>query len=658
MKRIAILIFFVFVSSVQLYSQYDKQQFYARGRQLLVEGKYPQAIEMFNILAQIDSLNYDAFFLRGIAKYNLGDFFGAESDFNTTLRKNPIYTPAYHYRAITLSRTGKYDLALKDLEAAVDLRPSYTGLYFSRGVTFFLSQQFEKAISDFNRFLKYEPKVQDAYLNRGAAYLYLGDTTKALDDYNTAINLNRFEPEGYIRRSRVFQMKGMNREALEDLDKAIQLDSSNTFAYFNRALIRYNSKDIKGALTDFDIVLKEEPGNALTLYNRALIRSQIGDFNNALDDYDKVLEVNPNNVLAFYNRAALFAQLGRWRDAVDDYSKAIKLYPDFANAYMNRSFAKTRIGQLSSAKSDYETALRKIREYKATVSDSAGKLAFADTTKKYDNLLSLDADFAKKDFDNDLLQHKDVDIRLKSMYKIASVESSGDKLAVEHFYYNPKVASFLASLPYKSDFISAPVSAGVSDVKLVENRADVSDDLVLFGTAISQSVKKQFNAALESYNKAIEKNKNEALFYLNRGVLQADMIEFISSMESNVRVLTLDNAGAARAKVQDGTVKSYDYSAAIRDMQKAVSLFPELPYSYYNLGNLYSLSNNLPEAIKQYSKALEIYPYLAEAYYNRGLVLIYLKDKDKGCLDISKSGELGVKEAYSVIKKYCTDTKY
>ena len=77
----------------------------------------------------------------------------------------------------------------------------------------------------------------------------------------------------------------------------------------------------------------------------------------------------------------------------------------------------------------------------------------------------------------------------------------------------------------------------------------------------------------------------------------------------------------------------------------------------YNLGNLYCQSGDLPEAIVQYTKALEVFPNLSEAYYNRGLVLIYLKDKEKGCIDMSKAGELGIPEAYSVINKYCVEEK-
>ena len=44
---------------------------------------------------------------------------------------------------------------------------------------------------------------------------------------------------------------------------------------------------------------------------------------------------------------------------------------------------------------------------------------------------------------------------------------------------------------------------------------------------------------------------------------------------------------------------------------------------------------------------------MGDAYYNRGLVLIYLKDREKGCIDLSRAGELGVVEAYNVINRYC-----
>lgn len=666
MRKIKKLVFVLglILLSVQSYAQYDIENFFYRGRKFLIDGKYAPAIETFNRLVVLDSTLYEAYFFRGIAKYNLGDFIGAEKDFNTTLRQNPIYTPAYHYRAITLSRTGKYDMALKDLAEAVDLRPSYTGLYFSRGVTYFLSQQFKKAISDFNRFIKAEPKIPDAYLNRGACYLYLNDTIKALSDYNKAIKLNMFDPEGYIRRSRIYAMQDKKDLAIEDLDMAIELDSTNTFAYFNRAIIKYEDMQINSALDDLNHVLEYEPGNALTLYNRAIIRAQIGDYNNALDDYDRVIAVNPNNVLAYFNRAGVFMELQRYTDAMDDYSRAISLYPDFAKAYMNRSYAKSQLGQFTSAAQDSKIAQQKIAEYRLKTKDSVGRAMFADTTKKYDRLISLDGEFAQQDFNNELLQHRDVDIRLKPLFKFNISNPDKEIMALEDLYEHKPMENFIKAVPLPIELISSKKGYELNTMmylkQIEENLEDetVSQEELAklnFAKAIIEAENSRFNSALSYYDKAIEKEPEQTFYYINRGALQSEIIDFISSMESNVQILTLDNSGAARARVNDKGSKRYDYTPAIHDMTKALNLLPNFPFIHYNLGNLYCLSGDLPEAINQYTKALDIYPRLEEAYFNRGLVLIYLKDKEKGCLDLSKAGELGVDDAYNVIKKYCLE---
>ena len=656
-KKALILLVVILASAGTARAQYDLDHFYYNGRQSLIDGKYAQAIESFNVLAMLDSTIYEAYFFRGIAKYNLGDLVGAQRDFDRTIHFNPIYTPAYHYRAITLSRIGKYDLALKDLEEAVDLRPGYTGLYFSRGVTYFLSQQFDKAIKDFNIYIRKVPKESDAYLNRGACYLYLQDTVKALEDYNKAISLNRFDPEGYVRRSRVYAMQDKSEEAIEDLNTAIRLDSTNTYAYFNRAILKYDRKDISGALADLDKVLAEEPGNALTLYNRALIKAQVGDYSAALDDYDRVLNINPSNVLAYFNRAAVFMELGRFREAMDDYSQAINLYPDFAKAYMNRSYAKNQLGQFTSARRDYEIAQKKIREYQAMTADSTGRAAFADTTRKYDRLLALDAEFARKDFDNELLQYRDVDIRLKPLYKIQAADSTSSYSSISRRFEDPSLESFIAQSPLPIKFSADPKGTVRNMPRLREeiNRAVRSNrsSVNLFAKALAEAENRQFNTALVCYDEAIEKSPETFYYYINRGALQAEMIDFISSIENNVQVLTLDNSKTVKTRVQDQVTRSYDYTSAIHDMTRAAELNPDFPYTYYNLGNLYCLSNDLPEAIVQYSKAIDLYPNIGEAFYNRGLVLIYLKDKEKGCIDLSTAGELGVQDAYSVIKKYC-----
>ena len=676
MKRLYVILLVLFCCLQAAEAQYDRDVFYYRGRNALADGKYAQAIENFNVLVRLDTTDYWTFFFRGIAKYNLGDIRGAQQDFDASVRINPVFTNGYHYRAITLSRFGRYDEAFEDFDTAIRLRPGNIGIYFSRGVTYFLAQQFEPAVKDFDRYIRKEPRDPAAYLNRGASYLFLGDTLKALNDYNKAIELDRFEPEGFIRRGRLHAEQGDFDEAIADMDHAIQLDTANTFAYFNRALMHYERKDFNAAMRDLNRVLKDEPGNALTLYNRSLIHAQVGNFEEALADMDHVIDINPGNVLAYFNRASYFIEMERWRDALEDYDKAIELYPDFAKAYMNRSYVENMLGMAQKSREDYQTAQRKVREYRETNAKDAG--SFADTTKKYSSLLALDADFAKKDFDNELLQHRDVDIRLKPLYKFRLTSERDDvRFALANRYENSLLDKFITDSPVpmrvsNEEGPGAPAisgrlenalygdsSAGAGTVRITQSRID-------FIRGLYDLQNKQYNAALSSFDKAVDESAGDsaqdiyselysAFYLMNRGVLRADMIEFIASIQSNFQTLTMDDQGTTRARVSDRITQSYDYSEAIADLEEAVAIVPDIPYFHFDLGNLYCLSSRLVEAIDSYDKAISLYPFMGDAYYNRGLVLIYLKDKEKGCIDLSRAGELGVADSYSVISKYCED---
>ena len=650
----------------RLMAQYDKDVFFMRGRQALSEGKYARAIENFNVLSQLDTTDYWTFFFRGIAKYNLGDLRGAKRDFDRSVRINPVFTNGYHYRGITQSRFGNYDAALTDFQTAIDLRPGYDGLYFSRGVTYFLSQQFDKAVSDFDRYIRKEPKDPTAYLNRGASWLFLGDTLKAVTDYNKAIRLDRFDPEGYVRRGRLYATQGKYDLAIADMDRAIELDTANTFAYFNRAIMHYEQEQYRDAMADLNRVLEDEPGNALTLYNRGLISAQLGAYEDALDDMDRVLNINPQNVLAYFNRASIFIELGQYKNALEDYDKAIELYPDFAKAYMNRSYVKNMLGQHKAAKKDYDIAQKKVQEYRAkNITDAA---SFADTTKKYSSLLSLDAEFAKKDFNDELLQHRDIDIRLRPLYRfVLTGAKDNTNYALDRGYENPLVSRFENTLPVGVKVRTSDKTLSSAELDAVEKAAWSSSVQVtpvdLFLRALYDNAGKQFNSSQAYYTAAIDESEGTAgvdgmyrSFYLmNRGVLRAEMIDFISSIESNVQVLSMDDSGNTRARVKDQVVRQYDYSDAVNDMNQAKEIVPDLPYVYYNLGNLYCLSAEHIASIENYTKAISLWPYMGDAYFNRGLVLIYLKDKEKGCIDLSRAGELGVEEAYGVIKKYCEE---
>ena len=678
MKKFGLAIFFliwqVLWPAGSAFAQYDKDVFFLRGRQAFSDGKYALAIENFNVLARLDSTDYWNFFFRGISKYNLGDVRGAQQDFDRAIRLNPVFTNGYHYRGITKSRQGQYEAGLEDINKAISLRPGLIGLYFSRGVTYLLAQRFEDAIADFDRYIKKEPKDAGAYLNRGACYLFCKDTTKALEDYRRAMKLDRYDPEAYIRRARVYAAGQDYGKAIEDIDYAIQLDTTNTFAYFNRALMYSEINEPKKAMDDLDRVLKDEPGNAPTLYNRSLLRAKLGDFEGALDDMDRVIAINPNNVLAIFNRAGYFIEMQRWQDALEDYNMAIALYPDFAKAYMNRSLVEKMMGRNKASKADYEIARKKVAEYNNK--SASGQADFADTTKKYSSLLALDADFAKKDFDNEMLQHRDIDVRLRPLYRFKIAENGElTPVLVRNVYENPIIDRFAGQSPLRlivaNEDVEMRLPRSLESILLGDSssgagRVRLTPSVASFIRGVYEVQNKQYNSALNCFDQAVRLAEDDvskdrfskfykAFYLMNRGVLRAEMIDFIARMERNVQTLTMDDQGTIRARVSDRIDRTYDYSEAIADIHEAMRILPDIPYLYYNMGNLQCLSGNMVEAIENYNRAISISPDMGDAYFNRALALIFIKDKEKGCIDLSRAGELGVTDAYGVISKYCKE---
>lgn len=631
-------------------AQLNKRYFYYIGQGLIIDGKYYEAVEILNRLLAVDTLAYDGFFLRGVAKYNLGDYVGAESDFNSAIKVNSVYTTAYQYRAIARSYLGNYNDAVRDFESAIDLRPDNEGLYYSRGITFYMSQQFDRAIADFDYYISKRPLVVDAFINRGSCYLMKQDTVAAFRDYNRAVEINRYNPDGFLRRGSVYFAMNELDSAYNDLTRAIALDSTIFHSYFNRALVHANKNRPIEAISDFSKAIELDTMSSLTYFNRALTYAQVGDYENALEDYDKVEYYSPSNVLLYYNRGGLNMQVGRMEEAEKDFSKAIELYPDFANAYLGRSSVRYQIGDMEGSKSDKLTSDAKVAEYRANLEDSSMLSQYADTSQVFNKLVSFDPDFENKDFEN--VKKGDVDIKLLPMFRVTfASRGSAEKILN---YENESISDFIRQNGIDGDAFAIVCEFSDQQLKKLEQKhKEPTGNKVnwksLFAYTLVQNGLRQYTTSVNLYDKVIDLNPSEAFLYVNRSVAKSEMIDFIANLDGKSDKLVIDVNPVNRLK---NTKRVYDYNDAIKDARKAIAINPDVSQFYYNLGNLLCQNGEHVEAIEQFTKAIELNSYLGEAYFNRGMIQLYLKDTKKGVLDISKAGELGVDGAYDLLTRF------
>ena len=635
-------------------AQVNKQYFVWVGRDMVMDSRYREAIETLNILLRADPDAYEGYFWRGIAKYHLDDLLGAERDFTLTLAKNPVYTNAYQFRALTRSRLGNYDDAMKDFDEAIELRPDYPAPYYSRGVTNILTGRYREAVDDFNMYMRFNQRDADAYANRGTAYLHLQDTVAAYEDFGRAIRTNREYPRGYLERGSLYMEQGRYDEALADFDTAVRCDTSYIPAYFSRAMAYYRKHNLQAALADFDRVLELDPTSSVTYFNRALVRTETGDYNRALEDYDQVAAYSPGNVIVYYNRAGLRFRLGELQGALEDYDRAIELYPDFANAYLGRASVKYLLRDSEGAERDRSVAERKIAEYRARL-EGESEVSFADTSRQFDKLLSFDTQLSDGPVRNTAMGTKErITLRPSYGFTLRSDAEPGRGLILHPG--EAEAEEFIASLGDASVVFGCEGS-DMAAAALVRKDEAVSADIAANGSrwqayfmrGMTQALLKQYTNAVGALSTAITLSPRNPFLYIARSAVQAEMTDFISSIDNGYSRISPESDRSARMR---DAARTYDYDEAISDLNKAAKLNPNLPCIYYNRGNLFALSGRFPEAFEEYSHAIALDPGLAEAYFNRGLVQIYMKDTRKGLLDISKAGELGIGEAYDLLRLY------
>lgn len=641
-----LLVVGLFIQSGSL-AQLNKAYFFYQGQRLISQGKFKESIIYLNTLIETDSTIAEGWFLRGIAKYYLNDYQGSHSDFTKSIRHNPILAQAYHYRANVENQMEKYSDALKDLDIAREIRPNDPDIIFTRGITHFQMLNYSEAIEDFTRVIQRSSGNLEAWLNRGTSRLLMGDTLGSIEDYGYAIRLNPFNADSYTRRGRVyFDQKKIN-PALDDINKSIELDSLSTLNYFTRALIHNSNGNIRKAIEDFNRVLKLDPDNSLSLYNRAIIKSQIGDLNSSLADYDRLIKLNPGNVLVYYNRASVLFELNRFNEAINDYSRAIELFPDFANAYINRSVSKTKIGDMKGADADFRIANEKIQKYKA--SSQEAYVSMADTSEKFNKLLSLNADFSagysKLKLNDDLI----IPTSFLPFY-VLSVERnafSNKAIIIEHPFIN--TLNELILKDYRFSMVRRNNQNYLND-SIIHSKPQ-TESINHFLSAIKFSDDRKYSLAVKEYEKALAVDADNPIIKNNLAVEKIEMARFIEQFDAEIGTISLISKSTPNK--DDVKSKIFSYEEAISLFKNLENDFPSLEIIPYNIGNAYFLIENLESSIISYTRAINLNASFAEAWYNRGLAYLIKGEKQKGCFDISKAGELGINESYSIIQKFC-----
>ncbi len=685
-KKLTIfLLALIFGVQMQINAQLNTERIMLIGRNALYYEDYILAIQYFNQVISTKPYLAEPYYFRAIGKYFLEDIKGAEEDCSACLERNPFITNAYQLRGDTRQRLQNFEGARADYTYALKEMPGNKFLLVNLGIVNIERKAYDEAKSNLDELIKTYPTYNAAYMTMAALNLETKDTVKAFENYDKAIAVDKFFAQSYSFRGMLYFQKKNYDKAYKDLDEAIKLDPLISGNYINRGLIRYYKNDLRGAMADYDKVIEMEPNSLIARFNRALLRAQVGDDNRAIEDFNVVIEKEPENYMAYYNRAILKNSISDFRGAIRDLNVVMAEYPDYSQGFYFRAELKKRLGDQKGSEKDflYARNLEQINQRKLATKE--GREAFQKKEKAKEKNLEKTRENSNKDIDKfNLLvvadkeeqqkskftnetrgrvQDRQVKIQLQPKFVISYYESSSE---TKRFVYysplldeinsNPLFQRKLRLTNNESPLLEAQIDTHFKLIdeysKLIKNQPN--NALAYFARGMEYLMVQDFANSAEDFKKTIQLDSRFTLAYFNLAVVTNKELDLRNSgpeyeaSSAASKTPSLSNAIKADPIVNQNKL---DYEQIISNYTRTIALSPNFEYAYYNRAEIKASLKDYPAAIADYDEVLKIDPELAEAYFNRGLCHLSIQETEKGLDDLRRAGELGIVDAYSIIKR-------
>jgi tetratricopeptide (TPR) repeat protein len=238
----------------------------SRGKDLIRENKYDEAIREFNEAIRLEPKNAEAYRSRGRVYSNKKDYTAALADYNTAISFNSKNAEYYFDRFYLYSESLKdKDKALADITQAINLKP--TAFYYSsRGLLYRNERKVELAITDLAQAIRLDPNEYYSYSVRATLYHYdIKNYDLAIADYTQVIKLAikaRDKTDlwvSYKGRGALYEDKNDHDRAIADFNEAIKINPNDRWAYNSRGGAYLAKKDYTRAIADYEAALKLDP---------------------------------------------------------------------------------------------------------------------------------------------------------------------------------------------------------------------------------------------------------------------------------------------------------------------------------------------------------------------------------------------------------------
>ena len=217
------LFFFLLLFPHISFAQFNTDRLVMIGRSALYYEDYVLSIQYFNQAISQKPWLYEPWFFRGVAKYYLDDFRGAENDCSEAIERNPYVVSAYEVRALCRINQKRFSEAVEDYNRALRYDPENQLFWYNRILCLVQNKDYDQAMAQIDTMITRWSKYARAYSVQGEVYLQKKDTVSAIKSLDKSLELDPYDGGIWAERAIISLSQQEWKQGEEYLSQSIKL---------------------------------------------------------------------------------------------------------------------------------------------------------------------------------------------------------------------------------------------------------------------------------------------------------------------------------------------------------------------------------------------------------------------------------------------------
>ncbi|MBN2002325.1 MAG: tetratricopeptide repeat protein [Anaerolineae bacterium] len=205
-------------------------------------GEFATARTNLEQLVASDNTNAEAYFLLGLACFNLQDYQKAREFFARSMELDPGRTAAVHHNLGALAyQTGEMDTAVQEFQAALAIDPNDADSHYQLGATYLLMAFPENAAepnpenllmaqTEFEQSLVLVPDKPESLVGLSNVYMFQNKVPDAIELLEKAIEQVPDMSEALFTLGRAYAVVGETEKAKQTLQRFLDTDPPDVWA--------------------------------------------------------------------------------------------------------------------------------------------------------------------------------------------------------------------------------------------------------------------------------------------------------------------------------------------------------------------------------------------------------------------------------------------